>query len=109
MKKFLTNHWKDILIIITAIFIFINIIAKCAAPYSLISEYVKFGPNIARHSSFSFSSAAENNSIVTGNNILDSIFTGEMMKICIIAAVALIGVCILSDFANKKSTAKKKK
>ena len=102
MKNFLSKYWKRILISIASIFIVINIISKCMAPHILVEEYAKYGPEVE--------SKVETNA----SEVLDSVtesspFTGDMLKVVLIAGGALILACVLSDLATKKSSGGKKK
>lgn len=108
MKKLLSKYWKNILMIIGAIFIIINIANKCMAPRTLISEVAKYGPDIQSSGGITNIIDKIPNTNVDTENVGESIMNGEMMKICIIAAVALIGVSVLGDLANKKPAKKKK-
>ena len=108
MKKLLSKYWKNILMIIGAIFIIINIANKCMAPHTLISEVAKYGPDIQSSGGVAnIIDKMPNTNLDTGS-VGSSIMNGEMMKICIITAVALVGVSILGDLANKKAAKKKK-
>lgn len=116
MKNFLSKYWKRILILIASVFIIINIVNKCVAPHTLIGEIAEYGPDIS--SSQEKENGEDETTEKSGENLSDSIvnnitenspFNGEMVRIIAIFAIALIGVCVISDLANKKSSGGKKK
>ena len=105
MKNFLSKYWKNLLIVITAIFIIINIISKCSTPHILTSEYAKYGPTVENSVS---GNAGKVISGVTSEIKNTPPISEDMLKICLVLAGALLLVCIISDLTTKKAPAKKK-
>ena len=102
MKSFLSKYWKKILIWITAILAFVNIIHKCIAPHILVGEFAKYGPDVAA-SKIGFKSSEALTSVRESIPVSDNIF-----KIGVVLIVGLIVAVIASELANKKAPAKKK-
>ena len=105
MKNFLSKYWKNFLIVITTIFIIINIISKCSAPHILTSEYAKYGPTVENSVN---GNAGEVISGVTSEIKNTPPISEEMVRICLILAAGLLLACIISDLTAKKAPAKKK-
>lgn len=101
MKLFLSKYWKKILIFITGILIFINIIHKSVAPRALVSEFAKYGPNVSATKSIAKSSEILS-TIKESVPVTDGIF-----RIGIILVIGLIAAVILSELANKAPSKKK--
>ena len=101
MKSFLSKYWKKIMIYITLILIFINIVQKCIAPHILVSEFAKYGPDVTTI-----------NGVTKSIDVLSSVresvpVTDGILRIGIILVVGLIGAVIISEFANKAPAKKK--
>ena len=101
MKSFLSKYWKKLMIYVTLILIFINIVKKCIAPHILVSEFAKYGPD-----------ATASNHIAKSVDILSGVkesvpVTDGILIIGIILVVGLIAAVIRSEFANKAPAKKK--
>lgn len=102
MVSFLSKYWKKILIIITVIFIMINIVGKSIAPHKLVSEFAQYGPE-AKMLSINIDTSGMVNSLKESVNIPDNVFS-----IGVVLVIGLIAAVIISELGNKKAPAKKK-
>ena len=104
MKKFISNNWKKILVLIGGIFIVINSVNKIFAEKVLLSDYIKYGKDIETASSG------------VAKDVDTSIFTfGDMPFSSDIVTLGgtLIGlivlVLIITGLADKAGAKKEKK
>lgn len=101
MKAFLSKYWKKVLIYITGILIFINIVHKCVVPHILVDEFAKYGPDVE----------ATKRIIKTGemaSSVKESIPLPEnIFKLGVVLIIGLIAAVIISDLANKAPAKKK--
>ena len=102
MKTFITNHWKNILITIGGIFIFLNAFWKIMAPKVLISDYIKYGKDLEKIPSNIAGQVGD--SINLGTMPFDA----GMVKLIVTLMVLILGVLLLTSLAEGKSSAKKK-
>ncbi len=110
MKKFITNYWKRILLVIGGAVALFLLVYKIAAPKTIIDDYVKYGKVIE--------------STDGGKNITDIIVRDEdklfnfdnidpeLIRLAIILIIGILFVVILNALASKagekKDAAKKK-
>ena len=92
------------IIIITGIFIVINIIGKCVAPHILVQEYAKYGPDVES----SVTDKIDTDKIV--NEVKESApFNEDMFRLVIILIIGIFAALIISELTTKKSSPAKKK
>ena len=105
MKNFLSKYWKRILITITGIFIFLNILRKTITPHILVSEYAKYGVDVKP------SSLASRTAEQVASNVRETTAAvpESLFKIVLILGIGIIVAVILTDLANKKPAPAKKK
>lgn len=102
MKTFITNHWKNILVIIGGIFILANVFGKIIAPKSLISDYIKYGKDLEKIPS---NIAGQ----VSGSiNMGTMPFDAGMVKLIVTLMALILGILLITSLAEGKSSAKKK-
>ena len=104
MKTFISNNWKKILIALTIVFIFINIINKWNAPHILVEEYGKYGPEVQKLIPGVNLDANE----MLSNAQKSSPFDERTFGIVIMIIAVLIITMLICDLANRKAPAKKK-
>ena len=104
MKTFISNNWKKILIALTVVFIFINLINKWNAPHVLVEEYAKYGPEIQQLVPDVNINASE----MLSNAQKSSPFDEKTFSIVIMIIAVLIITMLICDLANRKAPAKKK-
>ena len=101
MKSFLSKYWKKIMIFITGILIFVNIIHKSVAPHSLVNEFGKYGPDVEA-TKVAINSNELMSTVRESVPVPDNIF-----NIGIVFVVGLVGAVILSELGNKAPAKKK--
>ena len=105
MKKFITNNWKKILIIIGIVFIVINLITKLTVGKTLLSDYIKYGKDIERPE------IIENVGEVVSVSTIESPFGPDLIKFIMVIVGLILLVVILTSLGDKaaaNSKAKKK-
>lgn len=103
MKNFLSKYWKRILITITGIFIFLDIINKVAIPNILVSEFAKYGPDVKS------SGISIQPSEIMQEAKASAPMSGDMFNLIIVFIVGLVAAVIIGELASKKPSAAKKK
>lgn len=104
MKKFITNYWKKILILIGGVFILINSFKKIFAEKGLLSDYIKYGKNIEKTTS-----------PITSGDISDVVSVPEMpfnsgiIKLGIILMVLILLIVFITSLADRAGAKDKKK
>lgn len=103
MKKFITNNWKKILIIIGAVFIVINLITKLTVDKTLLSDYIKYGKDIEKPE------IIENVSETVTNAASKLPLETELIKIIMIAGGVILLIIILTSLGDRAAAKAKKK
>lgn len=104
MKNFLSKYWKRILILITGVFIIINIASKIATPRNVISDVAKYGPDVeASNVNLNIGSGSLASDFVQSSSIPE-----EILRIALVLAIAILVIVIVSDLISTKSGGKKK-
>lgn len=102
MKKFITNYWKKILLLIGGVFIALNSINKIFAEKVLLKDYIKYGKDIEKNSSIIGD--------VSQNIDTSSIpFNSGIVKLGIFLMVAILLIVFVTSLADKASAKDKKK
>ena len=102
MKNFITNHWKKIIIGIGIVGIIFTVFGKIFAKKTLLSDYVKYGPDTKGKGII-----AEKMADVMEEST--SLVSEGMVKMTIVFMVAILLVVFITSLGSKGSTDKAKK
>ncbi len=118
MKKFFSDNWRRIILVLCAIAIVINVGIIFLTPSSIVKEYAEYGPTVHPSSigRISYSGDIEGKANDVVDDLTDRMATetgtsDETARIVVIGAILVCGVLILStliDSASSSSDAKKK-
>ena len=103
MKKFITNNWKKILIIIGVVFIIMNLITKLTIDKTLLSDYIKYGKDIEKPDIIGNVSEA-----VSGATT-EAPFGSDLIKFIMILVGLILLIVILTSLGDKAAANAKAK
>lgn len=94
MKKFISNHWNNILVVTGGIWMFIILISKFVIPKTLVADYIIYGKEIVPTDNEIINSATSNFRAVWGNA------DPELVRLTIIIMVAILLVVFITTLAS---------